>query len=254
MKIRVLSDLHLEFTGYAPAVLPSCGEDLVVLAGDIGVGTKGIEWAMRAIPDRPVVYVLGNHEFYGHDWDRLLVETHAVAADSNVTVLENEAVEIGGLRILGCSLWTDFLVMGRRLADVAVTQAKVEMADYRLIRRNRRRDKLLPIHTIWRCHESRKWLEREIAGATGPLLVVTHHAPTLRTLNPRYLLDLSSAAFHNDFDALIRPPVRAWIHGHTHFSCREDFDGIPVISNQRGYPGEDTDFDWDFVVDLSTDL
>lgn len=250
MKVRVLSDLHLEFTDYLPAELPSCGEDLVVLAGDVGIGTDGIEWAKAAIPDRPVVYVLGNHEFYKHDWDRLLVDAHGAAADSNVTVLENESMEIAGLRVLGCSLWTDFLAMGRVPAAAAVAIAQEEMADYRLIRRNRRQNKLLPAHTMQRCHHSRKWLEAQISDADRPLLVVTHHAPTLRTVNPRYLLQLSNAAFHNDFDDLVRPPVRAWIHGHTHYSCQEEVGGIPLISNQRGYPGEETGFNWDFVVDV----
>lgn len=250
MKIRVLSDLHLEFTDYVPADLPSCGEDLVVLAGDIGVGTDGIKWAKLAIRDRPVVYVLGNHEFYQQDWDELLVEAHAVAAGSNVTVLENESIEIAGLRILGCSLWTDFLAMGRITASAAAAIAKEGMTDYRLIRRNRRRDALQPSHTMERCQQSRQWLEGEIASASGPLLVVTHHAPTLRTLNPEFLLQLSNAAFHNDFDHLIRPPVIACIHGHTHFSCREEVNGIPVISNQRGYPREGAGFEWDFVINL----
>ena len=250
MKIRVLSDLHLEFTDYIPADLPSSGEDLVILAGDIGIGTKGIEWAKAAIPDRQVIYVLGNHEFYKHDWDRLLVDAHAAAAGSNVTVLENEAVEIAGLRILGCSLWTDFRAMGRDSVSVAADIAQEQMVDYRLIRRNHRRDKLRPAHTMQRCLESRKWLETQIADADRPLLVVTHHAPTLRTLDPRFLLQLSNAAFHNDFDDLVRPPVRAWIHGHTHHSCQEDVGGIPVISNQLGYPGEETQFSWNFVVEV----
>ncbi len=64
MKIRYLSDLHVEFTGYMPSWIPPIGEDMVVLAGDIGVGVKGIEWAQQAFRDRTVLYVLGNHEFY----------------------------------------------------------------------------------------------------------------------------------------------------------------------------------------------
>jgi hypothetical protein len=95
-----------------------------------------------------------------------------------------------------------------------------------------------------------RWLDHEIAGAQKPLLVVTHHAPTLRTVYPRLALQLSNGAFHNDFDSLIRPPVLAWIHGHTHFSCEVLVNGIRVVSNQRGYPGEGCVFDWDFVLDL----
>jgi 3',5'-cyclic AMP phosphodiesterase CpdA len=250
MKIRVLSDLHLEFTKYQPETLPPVGEDLVVLAGDIGVGIRGIEWAKRAIPDRPVVYVLGNHEFYREDWDLFLIKAHAAAAGSNVHLLEDEAVEIGGIRVLGCSLWADFRAMGAMTRQVAASIAEFQLNDYRMIRRDRYISRIRPIDTALRCENSRKWLEQEIAAAQKPLLVVTHHAPTLKTSKPKLVLQLGNAAFHNDFDSLIRPPVLAWIHGHTHYSCEALVNGIRVVSNQRGYPGEGCVFDWDFVLEL----
>lgn len=83
LTIRVLSDLHVEFTGYQPAILPSVGEDLVVLAGDIGVGVHGLRWAQRAFADRQVIYVLGNHEYYDHSFTDLLNQARAVS-DVNV--------------------------------------------------------------------------------------------------------------------------------------------------------------------------
>lgn len=93
----------------------------MVLAGDIGVGTDGIAWAQRAIPDRPVVYVLGNHEFYGQDFERLIQEARACAAGSQGQLLENNTwlVPWGDrtLRVLGCSLWTDFALFGEDRLD-----------------------------------------------------------------------------------------------------------------------------------------
>jgi predicted phosphodiesterase len=62
MKIRILSDLHLEFRHWTP---PEADADVIVLAGDIHVGIHGVEWARRSFPLNPVVYVPGNHEFYG---------------------------------------------------------------------------------------------------------------------------------------------------------------------------------------------
>lgn len=61
MRIRVLSDLHREF-GHVK--LPEVAADVVVLAGDIDRGTKGVAWARQAFPDVPVLYVAGNHEHY----------------------------------------------------------------------------------------------------------------------------------------------------------------------------------------------
>jgi len=64
MKLHILSDLHTEFADFSP---PETGADVVILAGDIGVGVGGVEWAARRFSKVPVVYVPGNHEFYGHD-------------------------------------------------------------------------------------------------------------------------------------------------------------------------------------------
>ena len=105
MRIRVLSDLHLEFMDWNP---PKAGADVVVLAGDIHVGLKGIEWARRSFPSIPIVYVPGNHEFYGehiHDMTQeLLMEGRRVGVD----VLDGRSTVIGGVRFLGATLWTDF--------------------------------------------------------------------------------------------------------------------------------------------------
>jgi len=253
MKIRYFGDLHLEFTDYQPDRLPSIGEDLVVLAGDIAVGTRGIQWAQQAIPDRPVIYVLGNHEYYGHDFDGLIQQTKACARGTHVHVLENDEVRINGLVVVGCTLWTDFGCYGAERKGDAEREAWLMMNDYRLIRRQGGRP--LTTHaTAERCRASHAWLEQRIASASAssdPLLVVTHMAPSLITMNPKFEGEITNAAFHNAFDHLLRPPVRAWIHGHTHWCTQQQVNGIPLLTHQRGYPGEQTgDFDWDRVLEL----
>lgn len=93
MKIHLLADLHLEF---APVVIPDA--DVIVLAGDIDIGVRGIEWALYHFTDRPVIYVLGNHEFYRHDILELKQTINRMAEGTNVRVLENTAVEIAKSR------------------------------------------------------------------------------------------------------------------------------------------------------------
>jgi 3',5'-cyclic AMP phosphodiesterase CpdA len=83
MKLRVLSDLHLEFLDWTP---PAVEADVVVLAGDIHGGVRGVEWARRQFPDTPVIYVPGNHEFYGGRLQDVL------------TALRKEARRFGVLR------------------------------------------------------------------------------------------------------------------------------------------------------------
>lgn len=194
--------------------------------------------------------MLGNHEFYGHGFERLVAEAREVAADSNVHVLENDAIHIGGLRVLGCTLWTDFRALGEATRPIAMRETQRALNDYFLIRRPD--GQLIEAYdTERRCAQSHAWLQHEIAADNRPTLVVTHMAPTLKTLHPRHATSILNAAFHNQFDGLIRAPVRAWIHGHTHHSCAVEVNGIPVVTNQRGYPKEGVSFSWDYMIEVS---
>ena len=133
MKIRILSDLHLEFQHWSP---PKADADIIVLAGDIDVGIRGIEWARRSFPSTPVVYVPGNHEFYGrHMWD-LMEELLEEGKRFGVDVLDGRDLSIGGVRFLGATLWTDFALQGsdRGSTDRAMDDAQYGMNDFRLIR------------------------------------------------------------------------------------------------------------------------
>ena len=104
-----MSDLHLEF---GVVEVPRCTADVVVLAGDIHVGDKGLAWAQHTFPEQQVVYVLGNHEYYGNLFHRLALELAGLARGTNVHVLERGTVEIDGVCFLGCTLWTDFALFG----------------------------------------------------------------------------------------------------------------------------------------------
>jgi predicted phosphohydrolase len=107
MKLHIVSYLHTEFVDFTPLATDT---DVVVLAGDIGIGLAGIEWAAGNVPDKPVVYIPGNHEYYHHDIS--LTDDLRAAAPNGVHVLNDDALELGGVRFLGCTLWTDFNLYG----------------------------------------------------------------------------------------------------------------------------------------------
>ena len=245
MKIRYLSDLHLEITGYVPEDVESVGEDLVVLAGDIGVGLGGIKWAMQAFEGREVVYVLGNHEFYHHEWNRLVEGARTFAEGSNIHVLENESIRVNGLTVLGCALWTDFALLGDSEPQRARTMAVCQDAlmDYLLIFNDETRERLEPQDTVKRHEASVAWLKEQISASTEKVLVVTHHSPTPANHHPRFPRDEITAAFHSDLDYLLDGTrIHAWISGHTHHSGIVEAGNRPcrvrVCSNQLGYPRE----------------
>ena len=133
MRIRVLSDLHLEFQGWMP---PAATADVVVLAGDVHVGADGLDWAQRQFAGAPVVYVPGNHEYYGSDLSEMLTELRVAARGRGIHLLDGDEIIIDGVRFLGATLWTDFELYGPEPHEVARAMAAAQqgMRDYRVIR------------------------------------------------------------------------------------------------------------------------
>ncbi|MDP3857299.1 MAG: metallophosphoesterase [Stagnimonas sp.] len=254
IKIRYLSDLHLEF-GSGVSHPKRGKEDVVVLAGDISVGTKGIHWAQRVFAPTPVIYVLGNHEYYGENFDGLIVKAKEKARDSNVHVLENDAVVVQGYRFLGCTLWSDFDILGPERRAEGMEAAQQLLNDYLRIRQgpNGKTRTVLPEETRARHLVSRQWLHDSIAASAEPVIVVTHHGPIIEASAPQYRGSLLSGAFTSDLRSLIKPPVRLWFYGHTHHNEDGVWNQVRVLANQRGYAQDDfMGFGWDNTIELAT--
>lgn len=248
MILHILSDLHIEF---APFEAPQVNADVVILAGDVHVGTRGLEWILRAFPHRPVLYVLGNHEFYGRALPKLTRKLRELAAGTNVHIMENDGFELGGVSFLAATLWTDFLLFG----DAALARAAAArmMSDYRMIRVSPEYRRLRPLDTSAIHSASKRWLGEELAKSSGnKLVVITHHAPSRRSLPARYREDLVSAAFASDLDRLVEQSgAELWIHGHVHEPTDYCIGRTRVISNPRGYPEEWSDsFEPALVVEV----
>ena len=190
MKLHILNDLHIEFEDFEP---PATDADVVILAGDIGVGMEGLRWAKTRFPDRPVIYVPGNHEFYHHDI-ALIDELKAQAPD-HIHVLNDDQVIIDGVRFLGSILWTDFALFGEADKFFAMQQARQQMTDFSIIQNGGQRftpEDAIRLHTA-----SRDWLAAMLAEPfAGKTVVVTHHAPSSQSVHPRYASDLLAQAVY----------------------------------------------------------
>jgi len=252
VRIRVHSDLHLEFQDWTP---PPVAADVVVLAGDIHVGAEGLLWARREFADSHLIYVPGNHEYYGGEMESTLGQLRGIAAEEGIALLDCDSVVIAGVRFLGATLWTDFALYGSDPEAIARAQAEARrrMADYRRISLQDS-GRLQPEDTR-RIHQRQSaWLAQELAQPfTGATVVVTHHLPHARSVHPRYEGDLLNASFASDLSTLVREPVQLWIHGHTHESMDYQIDGTRVVCNPRGYlPQEPNDsFDPEQVVSVA---
>ena len=233
MKLHILSDLHTEFSDFDP---PETDADVVVLAGDIGVGTGGIEWIANRFPTQPVAYVPGNHECYRHDIG--LTNDLATGAPDNICVLNNKSLEMGGVRFLGTTLWTDFKLYGEGESWIARQRARQWIADFSSIKNGARgfsTEDSVQLH-----EKSKAWLVSELQKAfDGPTVVVTHYLPVARSIARQYTNDPLNPAFASRLEDIIekyRPDL--WIHGHTHVACDYEIFGTRVVCNPRGYPSE----------------
>jgi predicted phosphodiesterase len=240
VRLHVLSDLHLERSDALPAPPPARHADVHVLAGDIARGADGVRWAVDWAEGRRVLYLAGNHEFYGHGFPDLFGDLRAAARGTSVTILEDAETVIDGVRFLGCTLWSDFDFdgVGRREESMAICAAVVN--DYRVVRYPPERRPLAPADTRAVHLISRSWLtDRLAAGHDGPTVVLTHHAPLIRGRPKRSLLRAVGGAFASDLSALMGGERAAiWVYGHTHRRADLNVDGTRVVSNPRGYTRE----------------
>ncbi|MBH2018492.1 MAG: metallophosphoesterase [Burkholderiales bacterium] len=275
LKLLVLSDLHVEFAPFVPDPAAVEAAGVVVLAGDISNGTKGIAWAREAFGSKPIIYVAGNHEFYRFHWTKLLDQLREQARLHDVHFLESEAVTIEGVRILGATLWTDFELFGKDKKSLAMRESARVMNDFQLIKaralpveRTLVRPegspwKLSPAHTLRRHCETLAWLRAELAlGEPGKTVVVTHHYPSERSVAPRYTDDMVSAIYGSNLPDDVLLGAAVWIHGHAHdsfdYRIRDGARSVRVVCNPRGYPlsrldpgvFENPDFDPGLMVEV----
>lgn len=235
MKLHILADLHIEFADYK---MPKTDADVVILAGDTHVADKGFTWVRENIRDKQVIYVFGNHEFYKAATPMLIDKLKKKSEGSNIHVLENDAVTIGDVKILGCTLWTDFELMNQ--LDLCIACARDQMNDYRLIRLSPSFRKIEPSFTVVWHKQSRKWLQSEFEKSKGEkVVVVTHHAPSIKSVPDIYLGDPLNAAFASNMEEFVSDSgAKLWIHGHLHTASDYHLGKTRVICNPRGYPGE----------------
>lgn len=255
MKLYVVSDLHLEFGQFQPPESADAA-DVIVLPGDIWKKDHGIHWARATWPNHPIIYLAGNHEFYGSQRQEVLTRLRTAAEETGVHFLEKDEVVIDGVRFLGCTLWTNFMLYGESNRKLSMAHCTEYISDFRVIHEG-------PAHfstvdSIRLFNESAAWLERKLdEDFDGPTVVVTHHLPSTKSVATRWQGDLGSAAFASNLDHLLGRSA-LWIHGHTHDSFDYVAKGTRVICNPRGYcradgAHENASFNPGLIIELLAD-
>ena len=254
MKLHVLSDLHL---GFAPFERPRPEADVVVLAGDVARPREAVAWALEFA--RPVLYVPGNHEFYGGSIEGTLAELRRLCEGTHVHLLDDSELVLGGVRFLGTTLWTDFGLFGAGEQKAAAkAEATRLLRDFsRITLSEAATAPFTPDDAAALCKRHAAWLDAALGQPHhGPTVVITHHAPSPRSIHPRFAGSLLNACFVSDLERLAGAGrAQLWIHGHTHDSFDYDLNGTRVVCNPRGYAkggvNENASFDPNLIVDVS---
>ncbi len=248
MSVLVIADLHFDFwlsdgrdpfAALDPELLASL--DALILAGDITNKPK-VRWHKafqhigKYIDPRRIHVIPGNHDYYDFvlDNDPRLAE---ICVESGVHFAQKSEFIFGDLRVLCCTLWTDFTLHGDRATAMRIAQS--DMNDYRYIRlKAAGHRRIRPSDTVFIHADHRRWLEEQLAVPfAGRTVVVTHHCPhadlisdTCRDVDP---------AYGSDLRFLIEDAQpEAWLFGHTHHPA-ETVVGRTVVRNvSLGYPSE----------------
>jgi Calcineurin-like phosphoesterase len=256
MRVQVLSDLHLESEDFQPE--PAAGAELLVLAGDIDSRWSGFEH-FRGWPV-PVLLVAGNHEFNLRELTQAWPLLRAHCARLGIRLLERESLVLRDshgrrIRFVGTIRWCDFDVFGQDGRESALSAATYFTRVMRATRHGQPFDAPAVRAEALVC---RRWLQHELAHrphACEATVVVTHFAPSLRSADPRYGAQPTTASFCNaDHDLL--PFADLWLHGHVH--CRHDYvvehrhGRTRVLCNSRGLDtrAETAGFDAMLVVEV----
>jgi len=229
MTFRLFSDIHLEF-GMAIEYFKVEPEEILILAGDIAVGAKKTSEALRYFANkaREVIYVPGNHEYYGSDFDDFNRDIKLLTEDiTNCHVLLNETVKIDGTSYIGGTLWTNF-----REDPWAQKLASNNISDFVRI------NNFSTTRAVQEFQKTLDWIKFSYEENAGPKVIVTHFLPAIECIHPKYNRpnDLLNYYFANDLSTWIGLlEDTEWVFGHTHETIDIMIGNTRCRCNPYGY-------------------
>ena len=249
MRIQALSDLH----GYLPKI--SQDADLLILAGDVATTPRKVGEMfsqIREMTKAPIVYVMGNHEFYDNVFPNSTKDyKHVTNSISDAHLLDDEEFIFNGFSILGSTLWTDYdhqrgvaqAVFG--INDFDLISAIGEKGNYR---------KVTPEDFIKAHVSSKRWLSNQLCDNQEngvKTIVVTHHMPSFSLISSQFKGSSLNGAFAVDLDNLITEyEPMLWVYGHTHSFKDVNLWNTRCVCNAYGYRGETTHYKQNYLLEV----
>lgn len=221
-KYSLVSDLHLDHP--QPKTPPF--EQNVIVAGDCGNGLIGLKYLNKLKRKGHFVFAVdGNHEHYANTAEgRSVEETEGAFYDG----LDQSICEIvdESLMIVGSNGWytvSDFFAWNSYMNDSRCCGISAEQVNQL-------------------AHDDALYIDEMLSSWSGRAIVVTHTAPTMASLDPRFDGHFSNEWYWNPMmEPLLakhRDKIAVWHHGHTHAAVDVIVDGVRIVTNPRGYPAE----------------
>ena len=270
MKIKLVSDLHLEFSDINIQNNEDC--DVLILGGDIciaqdlhdhpepnntadqaaiaaGTGLGRRQAAAQRYRDffkrcsfqfPHVIYIAGNHEFYnGKFYAGIDYLREECAKYSNVYFLENDTKIIDDVTFVGATLWTD-MNKGDPLTMHAIEGM---MNDFRIIKNDKRNYAPMSARDVASRHARTLQYFRSVLAEQHDrkFVVVGHHSPSFQSAHPMYAHEtLMNGGYHSDLSEFImdHPQIKLWTHGHTHHPFDYVIGETRIVCNPRGYEND----------------
>jgi predicted phosphodiesterase len=270
MKIKLVSDLHLEFSDIM--ISNDQNYDVLILAGDImvaqdlhdhpepanaadqtdianGIGLGRRQERAQRFRDffrrcsfqfPHVIYIMGNHEFYnGRFYASVEHMRQECARFPNIYMLENDTKVIDDVTFIGATLWTD-MNKGDPLTMHAIEGM---MNDFRIIKNDKRNYASMSARDVATRHAKTLGYFRSVLAEQHDkkFVVVGHHSPSFQSIHPTYAHEtLMNGGYHSDLSEFIldHPQIKLWVHGHTHHPFDYEIGNTRVVCNPRGYEND----------------
>jgi Icc-related predicted phosphoesterase len=248
MKIQVLADLHLEFADYRIKFAEDA--DVLVIAGDVTTANSLLKLvALARTTKKPIVFVAGNHEYYGGNFDEVNRELERIRSYSgNFHFLNNGSLCVDDVQFIGSTLWSNFDLAPNPVEFARFIRPLI--SDFDCITKSSTA-KFSPHDCLKLNQESRSFLKDEISSSfTGKKVVVTHFCPSPKSIHPVFDGDTANPYFCCNCEDLMGSSVPLWVHGHTHQSIDYKHGNTHVIANPKGYFDENIKFNGELVTEI----
>lgn len=259
MEIRSVSDLHLEFCKFDLPHIDGDSERVLILAGDICVANMPhrLKEFMDDVTNRfkYVIMILGNHDYYHGDlnYHNVLIEEYSDY--KNFFILQNDFIMLDSTIFIGSTFWTNIPIgtdisymNDKRCIKKKNSDKNIQSSDWH------NEHQIASKFIISKIEEIKKTSEFE------NIVVITHHSPSYKSVDIKFVNDISNMFYHSNYDWFIKDSnIGLWIHGHTHAYMNYEINKTRIICNPRGYESikygkEFTNWDQELILHIENNI